>query len=336
MYKAQHLPSGQDIIILDPRWREQVAYLRTLDKSDRLVCPGCKQPVRVRAGKTRRWHFAHKHLQNCPFDRESPILLQTRAVLYEWLVEKFDAETVTLEKILTDSNLPRYVDCWVEKDSQLFAYWIFDRRMPPDERAHLKSGFDALEVHVHWVFVAEMLQIDQEIMQDRLYLTTTERAFIQQSEFDQAWQTHFEHLGGTLHYLDAEQETLVTFRNLNVIHAPQLYAGTRLEHPLAEILVSTPNGELIHPKEIDRLQKRQQEIALQAQKAEQRLLKAQAFFGKSPIDKGAAPMIETQSDKDQPFERVGTCRFCGTQTADWVSYFGQTQECICRNCKDQM
>jgi hypothetical protein len=336
MYKVLHQPSGQEITILDPRWREQIDYLRTLDKRDVLVCTGCKQPVRVRAGKVKRWHFAHKHLQNCPFERESPTLLKTRAVLYNWLVNKFGPDAVTIEKRLHPPVFPRHVDCWVEKGGLAFAYWIFDRRLPPDERDNLKSGFGNTDVRVNWVFVTDLMRVDQEFMQDRLHLTTTERAFMQESAFDQAWQTHFEYLGMSLHYLDADQENLITYRNLSVIHMPQLYAGTRLEHSLAELLASTSTGEFIHPGEVQQLQQRRQEIERQEQQAEQRLRKAREFFGQKPQSKSASSVVEKQTPRTQPFERAGICRICGTETADWVTYYGPTKECICRDCKDQV
>ena len=110
MYKARHRPSGDDIIILDPRWMAQLDHLRVLDKQDALVCPGCEQPVRVRAGKIKRWHFAHTHPETCPFRRQSPELLKTRAVLYAWLVGKFGERAVTLEKIAADVHFPRPID----------------------------------------------------------------------------------------------------------------------------------------------------------------------------------------------------------------------------------
>jgi hypothetical protein len=334
VFKAQHQPSGQEIVMLDTRWKQQINYLREMDRKNALVCPGCKQPVRVRAGKVKRWHFAHKHLHNCPFERESPELLATRAALYEWLVEKFSEDCITIEKAIELPALPRPIDCWAEKEGQIFAYWIFDRRMPPDERTQLAAAFAQLDAHVNCVFVTSLLRLEQDTMQDRLHLTTTERAFIQKSKFDAAWQTHFEHLGGSLHYLDAEAETLKTFRNLSVIHKPQLYAGKRLDHSLSEVLASSATGEFIHPGEKVQHQKRQREIEQQKRQAEERLQKAREFFRGEPKSTAPPPEIE-QPTPSLPFERIGTCKFCGKETADWITYFGSTQECICRDCKDQ-
>jgi hypothetical protein len=335
MFKAQHQPSGQEIIILDTRWKQQIDYLREMDKKDALVCPGCKQPVRVRAGKVKRWHFAHKHLHNCPFERESPKLLMTRAVLYEWLVEKFGEDYVTVEKTIDSTAPPRHIDCWVEKEGQTFAYWIFDRRMPPDERSQLATNFARLGVPVNRVFVAELLRMEQDLMQDRLHLTTTERTFIQKSEFDAAWQTHFEHLGGSLHYLDADSGILTSFRNLSIVHKPQLYGGKRLEHCLNDVSASSTTGEFVHPGEEVQRKKRQREIEQQKWQAEERLQKAKDFFRGESKSKTSPLRIEQPIPNQQPFERFGTCKFCGKETTDWITYFGPTKECICRDCKDK-
>jgi hypothetical protein len=89
MYKALNLATQQDIIILSPAWTGRLPALRALDRQDLLVCPACRRPVRVRAGRTRRRHFAHKHLENCPYQSASPLLLEARAVLYEWLLAQF-------------------------------------------------------------------------------------------------------------------------------------------------------------------------------------------------------------------------------------------------------
>jgi hypothetical protein len=335
MYRVVHKPSGRDIIILDDRWRKQIQQLRALDKKDELVCPGCRQPVRVRAGEIKRWHFAHKHLQNCPFERESPELLKTRAVVYHWLVAKFGAEAVAIEKILDSQNFYRHIDCWVDHEGQTFAYWIFDRRLPPAERDNLVTGFKKIGVSVNWIFTINLLREDEPNLNDRLHLTTTERAFMSDSKLNMAWQTHIEHLGGSLHYLDADQELLTTYRNLNLVHPPQLFAGTRLQHLLREVLASKHTGEFIHPGEVERYQKRQQELDRQRRETEERLDMVQDFLRHATIKK-SMPRLQRKSEPAVRFvERTGTCKFCGTVTSDWVTYFGETRECICRKCKDK-
>jgi hypothetical protein len=333
MYKAKHQPSGQRIIILDERWRAQIDYLRSLDKRDALVCPGCEQPVRVRAGRVKRWHFAHKHLGNCPFERESPALLGVRAALYQWLVSQFSPEDVLIEKILDPPVTQRHIDCWVQQQDRCFAYWIFERRTPPDERRVISEGFKKIDVNVNWLFSIDLLREDEFKPRNRLHLTTTERAFIQQSELDKAWQTHIEQLGGSLHYLDADKGILTTYRNLKVIHTPQLYAGIRLRTPLGACSASTTTGEFIHPGEMEQYGKRQDEIARKKQKAQERLQKGVAFLRRASEFKPALSFQNEGRLKERPFKRVGTCKICGTVTSDWVTYFGSTKECICRKCK---
>ena len=67
MYKALNIRDNSEVVILDPRWLRAIKQLRELDHQDVLVCQGCKQSVRVRAGDERREHFAHKHLANCDY-----------------------------------------------------------------------------------------------------------------------------------------------------------------------------------------------------------------------------------------------------------------------------
>ncbi len=335
MYKALHAPSNQEIVILDRRWAAQVDYLRGLDRKDALVCPGCRQPVRVRAGRVRRWHFAHKHLANCPYAKESPTLLGMRACLYDWLVSCFGGEAVTIEKMPDAAHFLRPIDCWVDTDTEgmSFAYWLLDRRTPPDERQDLRTGFNQLGIPVQIVFAAGMLRPDVLQYQQRVHLTTTERAFLRTTPLDSAWQTHFEHLGGSLHYLDPEQGTLTTYRNLLVFHAPQLYSGTRLHHPLVEVQADPTSGAFIHPGEIEQQRKRQALRSEQQRKAQERLDKAQDFFA---TKSGKTPSLSyplAQAETHTPFKREATCRICGQVTADWVQYDGGTGTCVCRNCR---
>src|SRR5512142_3033822 len=123
MYKSIHTQTSEEIIILHPRWRGQIDRLREMDHADLLVCQGCNQPVRVKAGEVKRPHFAHKHLQACSYATESPEILNARATLYEWLLAAFGSGAVTLEKQVDNLNLPRAFDCWVELRGRTFAYW---------------------------------------------------------------------------------------------------------------------------------------------------------------------------------------------------------------------
>jgi competence CoiA-like predicted nuclease len=239
MFKAINRQSDEAIIILDPKWKNQVDYLRSLDRRNTLICQGCKQPVRLRAGEIRCWHFAHKHLQNCPYGHASPILLKAREILYKWLVSKF-GDMVTVEKELGNDHFPRPVDCWIEGESGGVAYWIIESGMKPPKRENLKWGFEQAEVRVNWVFVADMLHEDEDDS-NRVHLTTTEREFLQRSDYDEIVRdSRFSE--GSLHYLDPDNEVLTTFRGLRLIHKPQLYEGHREEHELSLVLAAPKTG----------------------------------------------------------------------------------------------
>ena len=175
MFKAIHTRDNQEIIILDPAWEDatQLNVLRDQDHRDLLICQECRQPVRVRAGEERQWHFAHKQRQNCIYQSESATLLYARATLYRWLVEKFGADQVALEQKMEDLDFPRPIDVWVRGEKGSIAYWIIDTGIKTDIREVLRQRFQQLGVHIQWVFTTSMLREQEE--PGRVTLTTTER-----------------------------------------------------------------------------------------------------------------------------------------------------------------
>jgi hypothetical protein len=104
MFSAIDNRNQQRVILLDALDEASKERFRQEARDGFLHCPVCNQPVLVRFGTERRFHFAHKHLSNCPSSYESAELLQARAVLYRWLKGKF--EGVTLEKQLESPALP--------------------------------------------------------------------------------------------------------------------------------------------------------------------------------------------------------------------------------------
>jgi len=340
MFKARNIKTDQDIISLDPVWRRQEQQLRQLGIDDQLVCPGCKQPVRLRTGVVRRWHFAHKHLENCPLGRESPITLAIRAALFEWLVLVFGSQNVMLEYPLRESSLPRPVDCWVEAETRVFGYWVFDKGKTPSIRQNVQTGFTQAGVLPQYVFASTMLRTDP-VYPNRLHTTTTEREFRSESIYNQAWARNFQNIGGSLHYLDPKEKTLTTFRDLVIVHEPQLYQGVIKRHLLSEISPSHENGEFIHPCEPAQLQLRGRQIKSQQVEAANRLQSLEDFLsrrgGVSETEDGrSSKPRNVPSQSRQPFVREGVCTVCGTITSDWVTFFGATGECICRNCKNEV
>jgi len=107
-----------------------------------------------------------------------------------------------------------------------------------------------------------------------------------------------------------------------------------LENSLDDVLISKTTGEFIHQGEEAQLERSQRKMAAQQRQIEERRRRAenflkQASFSKGPLDQGKPSVAQTA------FERKATCRICGNLTADWVTYYGQSNECICRECKDR-
>jgi len=335
MFKARHEQSKEDIVILDPNWVSQLDRLRRLDKQDRLVCPGCEQPVRVKAGQKIRWHFAHKNLEDCPLSHEAPVVLEARAVLYQWLVGKFQAGVVTLEKELAPERLLRPVDCWVETKAGEVAYWIIASQIKPAQRETLQQVFDEAGVRVNWLFLMEMLR-EEPGHAGNIYLTTTEREFMAASDYNKFIDRSGNlRLGGTLHYLDPTQELLATFRSLRVVHSPQLYGGRKQVHPMSEVLVHPKTGEFVHPGEFEswqRIRKRWERIEKAQEEAERRgraqLERFDAGDGVA-VEAGGEEMVRREDSRVDQGE--GICILCGQVTTEW-GFITELGKRICRDC----
>ena len=326
MFKSLNIQTGQDVVSLDPVWSQDgaVENLRGFGRQDFIVCPGCRNHVLLRAGEERRWHFAHKHRNNaCVYEDESAELRNARAVLYEWLVSKY-GNAVTIEKKLDEEGLIRPVDCWVEKDSKIFAYWIFDSGMKPDKKELLKDVFRKHGVKANWVFTSNMLKPDQNDHR-HLSLSTTERDFMQRSIYDELSGDFPYDTKSSLHYIDADTRTLTTYRRLHCYHMPQVYAGEKLTTSLDELMIYPVNGEFVHPGEHElMLERRKEKAALEVRMKEMESRRMELL---------KTPSLEKFYHVPAGNAKVGTCKHCGKKTADHWYYDNATGECECNECK---
>lgn len=353
MYKVLQVQDQVEITILELRWKNQVELLRQWSEADELVCPGCRQPVRIRAGKVRRWHFAHKHLANCPLAGQSADLLIARALVYEWIAPLAGESNVSIEKDLP--GLPRPLDLWVETVDARFGVWIFDTRLSPELRQALRASLEGQGLRVLWLFTLGMLHQDESVP-GRLHLTTTEREFLRTSALDAAAEASGEAAGQSLHYIDLQQGRMVSFRRLHLEHPPQRYRGRIIEHPLSEVQLFLETAEPFHPGESDLLRRftrdaaagrerlRRQEMFLARIHQQKRRLEGDlARFGlaeeqdaPTPPEKAPEPhpvtITPVPETGRQLFSRQGVCVHCGKLTSDWVRFFGKTGECVCREC----
>jgi hypothetical protein len=331
MFKSLNTQDGTEVVILDHKWLQDIERLRVMAKEDLLVCQGCNHPVGVRAGQERRPHFAHKSLGDCAYVEESLALRNARAVLYEWLVCKFGGY-VTIEKKIDTVPFPRPIDCWVEKDSKIFAYWIFDRGLRLEKRMQLLEGFQKQNVNVNYVFSSDMLsRVGSHT--DSILLTTTEREFLRRSDYD------LRH-GNTIHYLDPENRKIITFRELCLVHQPQVYSGHQLINDLEEILVSPKNGEFVHKGEHEQVRQHRKELAAIERRRKEAEIHNQ--YVSSPLRsqiQATTTTTHTPSDFDQSQEspesitslfKEGVCVSCGKLTTDWFSYWVENGIGMCK------
>lgn len=329
MYKSIEIQSLTEIVILEKKWKGKVDELRLWSANDRLVCPGCRQPVRLKAGIFKRWHFAHKHLQNCLLSHQSPTLLKARAILYDWITEKSlqSPLTIEIEKIYPD--LPRPIDILMSTDQKQVAIWIIDTRLTPELRNQIKETLTKTVAHTNWVFTSNMLSEDP-LHPGWIHLTTTEREFLQPSSLDILAETAGEEAGLSIHYLDLDRSWLITYRRLCIHHPPQRYSGRKLEDPLDQIKIMIETGEFIHPMEITWLETYRQK----AFAAQRRLSKQKQIEANFPKEKKDLSLSREMISR-QPFQREAVCRICGKTTSDWVSFSGKTGFCLCRQCSSE-
>lgn len=336
MYKALHTKTNEEIIILSPAWRKKLDQLREMDHEDLLVCQGCRQPLRVKAGEHKRPHFAHKHLEACSYGTESVELLNARAVLYAWLEQQF-AEAVSVEKELPGAALPRPVDCWVEAENGPYAYWIIEAGIKLAPREAIKAAFAAGAVKMHWVFLVKMLNEEKKEYQSVL-LTPTERAFMQTTPFDEM-ESGAGEPGFTLHYLDVEEEGLTTYRGLTLFHRPNWYKGIKKCARLEDILASRVDGGPVHPGELTRLSTirgRRNRLEQKRQKFQARALDWETHQPAAAVE---SSLPKTPLYHERPLEATGApealpCATCGQVTTEyWSTFFDSSGRKLCR-CRD--
>lgn len=342
MYKAVSTQTGEEIIILSPQWQKRINLLREMDRSDALVCQGCRQPLRVKAGEIKRAHFAHKHLKACSYGIESPEILNARAVLYEWLLREFcppassgtGLPAVTVEKVVEGLNLPRPIDCWVETEGGPIAYWIVENGIKIEPREAILSAFKRMGANAHFIMLMPMLSEKKEEL-DSLLLTPTERAFLQATEFDPVLAGTAEP-GKTLHYLDANISMLTTYRNLVLWHAPNWYKGVKKTSKLFAVRASRVDGGFVHRGELEKLRIYRQRRERRDEKRKKYQEREVAWSSRS-----ARRKQEGGSGRTSPGDGFGEalpCVLCGQITTDYWSTFKEPSGrrlCRCRECLER-
>jgi hypothetical protein len=297
MFKAIDRRDDAEIILADDVTDEDIPGLRLLDRQDILICQGCRQPVRIRAGDIRVWHFAHKNRELCPYGGESYSVLRARRVLYRRLKKEF-GDKVEVEKQVAGVGLPHPVDCWIEGESGCIAYWILDAGIQKRRRDELIDMLaQAGAEDPNWVFTKEMLRQDPK-RPNRIYLTVTERCLQKETALDKELHADECVIGRSLHYLDYDSEELITYRSLYQVHPPNGYQGRRYQSKLADVEVFHVRGRFAHPGEKERT-------------------------------RDLLPRIRRLQGT------AGICIKCGARTYDYAWFDAVTKACKCRSCAER-
>lgn len=353
MFKAIDTTTGESIVILEVAAGGGLSGLRVKARIDQLRCPVCHQPVWAKAGvpNQKRPHFAHKHLGDCPSSHDSPELLQGRAVLYDWLKSKF-AEGAKIEERPPGWELARPLDAWVSHAGRCFAYWLLDRRMHREDREQLKAAVEGAGATLNTVFLAQAMRRNNA-PQGVLSLTTTERAFLQPSDYDAIYASRRGLSEGSLHYLDAQAGTITTFRGMCCTESPQQFSGHEMPAALRSLLVSPVTGEFVHPGEREELQRycTAQRRAAEAKAREEAGIRAEALARKRRqveaearavaeslpvVFSGDGPRLSSERSADDAERTIAggvvelTCLLCKQKVRAW--YWRHGSMCKCLEC----
>lgn len=361
MFKSIQRNTGEEIISLAPEWRSRLNDLRALTARDLLVCQGCGQPVRLKAGPSRRPHFAHKHLAGCTYGSESPAVSEARGALYERLCELFPG-AVKLEQRLPEGDLPRAVDLVVESGGQRFALWVVDNRVKMEARERILGAFQKAGLPVIWVLTAEMLHPDAK-SPTFLRLSPSDRDFMRTTPYDEIGrESHLDGLnvGASLHYLDAKSGLLTSYRALERVHAPNIFSGRKVQHPLRQVMLDPLAPDFMHPGEGAGLRASRAERARRSDRirrflgpetpppaaaspataspaAERAEEIRRRWFSATPESSAPTPAPVESTGSPAPSGASARCVHCGQITEDWWQVWrsGTERLCKCRSCLEK-
>jgi hypothetical protein len=339
MFRAIDKDCGKEIIILDGKWHQgNIEQLRLKGRSEMLRCPECQQPVLVRAGNQKRWHFAHKILAKCPLQNESAMILQARSLLYQWLQSKFN-DKVTIEKKIEECPFSRPVDCYVQMDNGAeFVYWILEAGIR--SRNDLLYSIKKSNIRIHWVFLQHMLREDEK-HSNEFHLSPTERDFLDYSEYMKVYN------GPSLHYLKIETSELKTLRGLVLIHSPQKYKCKRVVSDLLkETLISPRTGEFVHLGEYEKLTefRKRQKLKQEKPQTSTKRKEDESFVEseedislefKEELSHQKKQSVKSQSDVLSILKAPAPCEICGKLTKEWITFSFATKTCRCKECLEK-
>ncbi|MFO1490192.1 MAG: competence protein CoiA family protein [Kiritimatiellia bacterium] len=236
----------------DEVWSRRPGELREWAREGRLVCHVCRKSTRFRAGDKRRPHFAHLRKSDCPLGKQSPEVLEAKALVFEWLRAKQRKKDGVLIQVDMDEPVPGRGDLRADVLARthkgfVFAYWFFDRQQRNRERwLQLRSE----TFRAHFIHLTSTLVLKEP---HYIELTASQRDFIAcPSRYDPC-------VGGNegdhLTFLNPDTGQVSIYRRLFCDHPPALFRwGVLRQTPLANALLCPNTGEIVAEADIQALQ----------------------------------------------------------------------------------
>ncbi len=347
MFRAVDSLTEASIVSLDARWDDDIGQLRRRCQKDEILCPECRQAVRLRAGRIRRRHFAHQSRSDCPMSFESPEVLAARAMLYRFLQAAF-GDQVSIEEPISKGSKER-ADCVVTLETGKAAYFVVPKQITRERHAFMERREKAYR-HVHWVLMPRLLKKAPGKNRDFL-LPTTQRDLATRNGVENIYSAgqHAKKLG-SLCYLYEKHERLIILRGLECVHQPNVFRMLRgLKLDLEHVVADARTGQLMSSEERDALiewrkaeelrrqEKRKQQLEAEARKRErkreraaeiQAMKEATAKARRKSAERIAARVAERPAEPyghkqpeppPRPREtRALNCLECGQRMANWV------------------
>ncbi len=316
MFKAINRRANQPIISLDSKFTDD--YLRSLGSAGDLECAECRSRVRFRRESAfSRRHFVHDTRRDCLHDRRDARVLAAQALLYDWLTSKFPNDVQVDYRI---PHAPHQLDpialCVVRPARPIAAYWLYIGQVR--DRLEIKKTLGSLRMLVTWIGVETIDEAEgpdeasgegEGDARREIDLPATHRDFVSRCRYDMRQQSL-----GSLRFVDLVRKKFVSYRDLELVHAPQRHVGRFLCSPVCSLLVHR-DGEICHPGEKERL-----------------------VASKRPATNGTAASTREQTQPAPLPEVVNArCKRCGEMKngRDQPVHYRATMECICRDCSHE-
>ncbi len=264
MFEAVHARTGESYFIQDLD-EGQVETLRAIGHNAELICPRSKEPLWVKAGELREWHFAHRLGSQCPCIRDPLKVKSARAQLGSWLYAKRrlpGKEGVQYDPARpVGGSLPDHtLLLWSDPKKGSVAFWVQLGPFKTDLLRKLRLAASQQGWNLVFVLLSEpSLQMDRTLKPSRL-----ERSLLDMNNPPaprrslRPWETPPPRLlAGSLHYLDTEKKEITSLRQLERLASRPVLRCNILASPLASVRLCppgdySPTWDLLHETEIHR------------------------------------------------------------------------------------